>query len=160
MGDDLRLSGKRVLVVEDEFFIADELARDFAAMGAEIIGPVGTVERAMRLLHDELCIDGAVLDIKLGAAMAYPVADELLARNVPVVFATGYDADVLPRRFVDVPRCVKPAGSEQVATALLTTLDRTPPGAGPKRRPRLPRRMFAARVMARRRRIARSKFAR
>lgn len=159
MGENLRLRGKRVLVVEDEFFIADDLARDFAAMGAEIVGPVGTVEQAMRVLHDELCIDGAVLDIKLGATMAYPVADELLARNVPVVFATGYDADVVPRRFIGVPRCLKPTRSEQVAAALFRTFDGTSPGARPKRRPR-PRRTMASRVLARRRRIAASKFTR
>jgi CheY-like chemotaxis protein len=152
MGEDLRLRGRRVLVVEDEFFIADDLARDFAAMGAEIVGPVGTIDQAMRLLHDELCIDGAVVDIKLGAMMAFPIADELLARNVPVVFATGYDADVLPRRFVGVPRYLKPTRSEQVAAALAKALDRTPSGTRPKRRP--PRRPMAASVLTRRRRIA------
>ena len=158
MGKDLRLRGRRVLVVEDEFFIADELARDLAAMGAEIVGPAGTVEQAMRLLNDDCCIDGAVLDIKLGAMMAYPVADELLARNVPVVFATGFDADILPRRFIGVPRYLKPTRSEQVAAALLETSDGPPKPARPTRRPR-PRTM-APSVLARRRRTFSSKFTR
>lgn len=134
MGGDLRLRGKRVLVVEDEFFIADDLARDFAAMGAEIVGPAATLEQARQLL-DERPIDMAVLDIKLRDAVSYPVADELVARRVPVVFATGFDADVIPARFAGVPRCVKPASSGTVAALLATTFDR-PSGSRPKRWPR------------------------
>ena len=124
MAEDTLVRGKRLLVVEDEFFIADGLARDFAAMGADIVGPVPTLEQAMDLLDREPCIDGAVLDIQLRNAASYDIADELLRRGVPVVFVTGYDAAVIPTRYVDVIRCVKPVSSEKVAQALTRTFDR------------------------------------
>ena len=129
MGEDRRLHGERVLVVEDEFFIADDLARDLTAQGAEIVGPVGTAQQAMRLLDGGRRIDGAVLDIKLRDEMIYPIADELRRRRVPVVFATGYDAAIIPARFADVPCCQKPVDGEKVVQALARALDR--PGAVP-----------------------------
>jgi len=129
MGENKRLHRKRVLVAEVEFFIADDLAHDLTAQGAEIVGPVGAVEQVLRLLNGERRIDGAVLDIKLREAMLHPIANELLRRNVPFVFATGYDAATIPARFAGVPRCQKPIDGEKLAEAAALALDRPPPGA-------------------------------
>ena len=50
--------------------------------------------------------------------MAFPVADALMARGVPFIFATGYDAQIIPLRFMHVKRCEKPMASEQICAAL------------------------------------------
>ena len=103
------LTGRRILVVEDEYFLADELDRAVEAAGAVVIGPVPSVEAALDLLVGEEAPDAAVLDVNLGGALAYPVADALLERGVPFVFTTGYDQSSLPERFAAMPRLQKPA---------------------------------------------------
>src|SRR3712207_6367004 len=92
----------RVLVVEDEFYIADEMALALQKLGAEVVGPVPTKDKALALLASEERIDAAILDINLKGQAVYPVADALAERGVPFVFATGYDQAAVPpptRRF-------------------------------------------------------------
>ncbi|MCR0985416.1 response regulator [Roseomonas populi] len=112
------LAGRRILVVEDDFFIADEVTRDLRAGGAEVIGPAGTVDDALDLLDRVESLEGAVLDLNLGGEMAFPVADALLARGVPLVFATGYDAAAIPAQYAGVPCCEKPVDAARIARAL------------------------------------------
>ena len=102
------LASRRILVVEDEYFLADALSGALAAAGAIVLGPVPSVEAASDLLERE-APDAVVLDVNLGGEMAYPVADALAARGVPFVFTTGYDLSSLPERFVAVRRLEKPA---------------------------------------------------
>ena len=112
-----RLAGKRLLVVEDDYLVAMEIAWALERAGAEVIGPAPTVEAAPDAL-EQTAPDGAILDINLGAKMAFSVADALLARGIPSIFATGYDAHVIFSRFVPVKRCEKPMASEPIAAAL------------------------------------------
>lgn len=102
------LSGRRVLVVEDEYFIADDIARALRRLGAEVVGPAPNREEALALLYSGERIDLAVLDINLHGKMVHPVADVLQERGVPFVFATGYDQSVLPERHQNTPRWEKP----------------------------------------------------
>jgi two-component SAPR family response regulator len=112
------LQGCRVLVVEDEYMLAIELREELIAAGAAVLGPVGRSHLAMELIEVEPHIDGAILDINLGGENAYPLADLLVARAVPLVFITGYDASVLPSRFADVPNCEKPFDMARVTRAI------------------------------------------
>ena len=112
------LTGRRILLVEDEYFLADDLRRLFEASGAEVIGPVARVQEALDLVTGTARIDGAVLDINLWDEMAYPVADALRDRGVPFVFATGYDKGVVPKRYDAVRHCEKPVEPSEVARAL------------------------------------------
>ena len=108
----------RVLVVEDEYMLASELKDELDDAGAIVLGPVGTVEDALKLIQGEAEIDGAVVDVNLHGEMAYPVADLLLERAVPMVFTTGYDVGDLPPRFAHVVRCEKPVQLRRVAQAI------------------------------------------
>ena len=112
------LAGRRLLVVEDDYLIATDLARTFEAAGAEVVGPAATLDDALDLVEDTTHLDGAVLDINLHGEMAYAVADALLARGVPFVFATGYDEGSIPPRFAHATRCEKPVEPERIARAL------------------------------------------
>lgn len=107
----------RVLIVEDEYFIAADLAKGFAAAGIEIVGPVPSLANTLALVEREP-IGGAVLDVNLDDAKVYEVADALIERGVPVVFVTGYDRWSVPDRYRDVPLCVKPVGCDRVVEAL------------------------------------------
>jgi DNA-binding response OmpR family regulator len=112
------LTGRRVLLVEDDYFIAEEMCSAFVKNGAEVLGPVGEVGEALALISNAGRIDGAVLDIKLHDEMIYPVADALREREVPFVFATGYEETMVPAQYADVCRCEKPVEFEIIAKAL------------------------------------------
>jgi ActR/RegA family two-component response regulator len=74
----LQLAGSRVLIVEDEQMLAEYLADAMIAAGAEVIGPVATVNAAIDAIANTY-LDGATLDIKIRGEMAFPVADALAA---------------------------------------------------------------------------------
>ena len=112
-----RLHGRCVLIVEDEYLLANDLEREFRPAGINILGPVPTLLQAMALVQDQ-AIDLAVLDIALDGDNVYPLADALIGRNVPVLFVTGYDRSDIPSRYSDVPVCQKPVGPGEVIAAL------------------------------------------
>jgi CheY-like chemotaxis protein len=114
------LRGRTILVVEDEYLIADDVCDVLSDFGALVLGPAPNVEAATRLVANEPVIDGALLDINLAGTMVFGVADALVARGVPFAFATGYDRFSIPARFADVPRLEKPLRAAQVATAFET----------------------------------------
>lgn len=114
----LFLEGKSILLVEDEYFLVQDMAQAFLAAGAGIVGPAASVADALRLVAAATRVDGAVLDINLRGEMVYPLADVLHARGIPFVFATGYDRESIPERFDGHLRCEKPVRVEKVANAL------------------------------------------
>src|SRR5690242_12211001 len=61
--EQLDLTGARVLLVEDEYYIADDLRRTLRAVGATVVGPAPTLSIAMDLF-DEGNLDCAVIDLK------------------------------------------------------------------------------------------------
>lgn len=97
----------RVLVVEDSYLVAMALEQSLQLMGCEVVGPVGQVARAVDLASREP-LDGAILDVNLAGETVFPVVEELQARRIPFILASGYDAAVLPDRFRSVPRLKKP----------------------------------------------------
>jgi len=110
-------AGKRILVVEDEYFLADETRQKLDHLGAIVVGPAANVEDALRLISS-LDIDGAILDVHLGDEFVFPVAEALEAVDVPFVFATGYDAFIIPAKFSGFALCEKPTELGKIASAL------------------------------------------
>jgi len=101
------LLGKRVLVVEDDYLLATDICRALNDLGATVLGPAPTPFYALNLLGRR-GVDTAVLDIRLHNSDVFEVADELMRRGVPMIFATAYGAAAIPIRFQDVPRLDKP----------------------------------------------------
>jgi DNA-binding response OmpR family regulator len=115
---DKTLQGCRILVVEDEYLLADELQGELEDAGAIVIGPVGSLAEATALIHSEPLIHGAILDANLGSELVYPAADLLIERGVPIIFTTGYDPSVIPARFAGIPLCEKPTSIKRVTQAI------------------------------------------
>ena len=113
-----KAAGKRILLVEDEYLIAQDIIRPLIDAGAEIIGPAATVQDALRLMLSAPALDAAVLDVNLNGEMVFAVADALITRGVPFVFATGYGRESVPPRYGHITRCEKPVNAAQVAQAL------------------------------------------
>ena len=108
------------LVVEDEYLIAMNLADSLERLGFEVVGPAGSIEKAMQLIEkngDRLT--AALLDINVRNERVYSVADALSHRGIPFAFASGYDAAALPERYVKIPRYAKPVSQADLARLLV-----------------------------------------
>jgi len=89
-------SGLRVLVVEDDYLVAESLQGMLRGMGCQIVGPVSTADDACRLVKQEM-VDAAILDVNLSPGSSAPVARALQYKRCPFMFLTGYSmAGLLP----------------------------------------------------------------
>jgi DNA-binding response OmpR family regulator len=110
------LKGRNILVVEDEMMVAMMLEDILQEAGCNVIC-VGHLEQAT-LLARERDLDAAVLDENLHGQRSYPVADALVARRVPFVFATGYGETNLREIYPGRPVIAKPYRDTDVLAAL------------------------------------------
>jgi CheY-like chemotaxis protein len=101
------LKGLRVLLVEDEMVVALHLEEVLRDAGCEIVGPAGTLQSGLALVREEP-LDIAVLDVNLDGDPTFPIAEELKARGIPFVLATGYGQATLPEQWRDRPCLRKP----------------------------------------------------
>ncbi|WP_298090050.1 response regulator [uncultured Sphingomonas sp.] len=115
---DEALIGRRVLVVEDEYLLASDMANELEDAGAAVLGPVGTLDDAITAIEVDGQIDAVILDINLHGELALAAADLLLTRGIPFVFTTGYDEAAVPKRFAHIERCEKPTDMKRVTQAI------------------------------------------
>jgi len=108
----------RVLVAEDEFYVANDIALWLERAGATIIGPTPTVQETLKRLSKADDIQVAVLDINLNGELVFPVADELARRSVPLIFFSGYDDLSVPERFSSAARLSKCTDSSDLVSAV------------------------------------------
>jgi CheY-like chemotaxis protein len=108
---------RRVLVVEDEFFVAMDLSAELRSRGYTVVGPAATVEKAQALVN-EGPLYGAVLDMFLAGRPVFEVARDLLSRNTPFLFVSGYSAPEIPSWMPPRLRYIKPVAAAEVADAV------------------------------------------
>jgi DNA-binding response OmpR family regulator len=114
------LQGKRILVIEDEYLVAQVVVDFLEEAGAEVVGPFGRVDDALTFIENHhSSLDAAVLDVNLHGQKSYPIADALAINNIMLVFTTGYGGDALDGRYLDFPRCEKPFNQQELVAALL-----------------------------------------
>lgn len=103
------MSGMTVLVVEDDFIVAYDMQMMLEEQGARVLGPATSLAEAMALLAKERPTV-AVLDVNLNGEYVFPLADELLAKDVPFLFATAYadQGRLFPPATSNVTRLSKP----------------------------------------------------
>lgn len=123
--DRTELTGRAILVVEDDYFIAEELCRTLNDQGALVVGPAVDAPEARNLMDRQL-LDCAVLDVNLHGEHVFALAHELRARSVPVIFATGYDREFLPDVFRDSGYLQKPIDAAALISAVRSTLRQSP----------------------------------
>lgn len=109
--------GSAVLVVEDEWWIADIMMGILEDAGYRPLGPVQSVAGGLALI-EATPVDAALLDVNLGTEDSYPLADALIARGTPVLLVTGYQYSDLPERFRTVPLLSKPITTTGLLAAL------------------------------------------
>jgi CheY-like chemotaxis protein len=112
----------RVLVVEDEYLIADMLQTMLEELGCEVLGPVSSVKDA-KTACQTLQMDAAIVDLVLNGERADPVADALKIKGIPFGYATGMPAEGAKGNWKDHPFLIpKPYTKEQLAAALAAIL--------------------------------------
>lgn len=99
------MTGKRVLIVEDEFLVAAMLEDELIDRGATIVGPAASLAEGMRLV-ERGGFDLAVIDWNLDGEHSTPIAEALREAGVPFVISTGYG--MVPPAFADCPLLAKP----------------------------------------------------
>jgi two-component sensor histidine kinase/CheY-like chemotaxis protein len=122
------LRGARVLVVEDEVLLADDLCATLRGFGCEVVGPATDLPQAEELVQTAGRLDAAILDINIRGKPVLPLAERLLANGVPVIYTTGYA--VVPDSVRDRPGVVgvlsKPVGPDDLQAAMARGVAATP----------------------------------
>lgn len=113
------LKGVRILVVEDNFVVADALRFILASYDGTVTAIVRNLGVAFAALVTDR-IDVAILDINLNGTSVVPLADELNAQGIPFVFVSGYgDEDLLPVHLRTRPRFDKPVEPDRLVGCLI-----------------------------------------
>ena len=81
------LAGRRILIAEDEFLAALGLRRLVSAAGGVVVGPVGSVERALAWVRAG-CLDGVLLALDPSEQSIAPLAEALRERGIPFILVT------------------------------------------------------------------------
>ncbi len=116
------LEGRTILVVEDESLVAMLLETILEDMGCTPLGPISTVEEALKVVAGDAPFDGALLDVNVAGKEVFPVAAALKERGVPFVFSTGYGEGGLPEEWRGQPTLQKPFTEDAVQQALMKAL--------------------------------------
>lgn len=110
--------GAPVLIVEDQAFIALDIAFAVEDAGGTVVGPAPSIKRALELLKVHAIL-GAILDVNLPDGDISPVVDGLLKLNIPMVLQSGVGLPAnLESRFPGLIVLIKPVA----ATALVARL--------------------------------------
>ncbi|TNF19851.1 MAG: response regulator [Rhodobacteraceae bacterium] len=104
----MQLEHQQILVVEDDFLIAMDLAETLREAGAEVVGPAATVAQALELLSGQP-ITAAVLDVTLGKDVSLAVAQRLAGAGIPFVYHSGQIALLRGAGWPKAPVINKPA---------------------------------------------------
>ena len=117
------MSGRSILVVEDEPLIAMMLEDFLETLGHEVHATCGSLADALEEA-EKGGFDVAILDVNLNGESAWPVARKLREKKVPFVIATGGHVEPPPAEFADVPLIEKPYTVDRVTPALDAVLPR------------------------------------
>jgi DNA-binding response OmpR family regulator len=119
------MMGSRVLIVEDEFFIALDMGQQLADAGFDVVGPAPSVAKALSLVAEQGC-DVAVLDVNLGGETSEPVARRLRESDKPFVVLSGYATDNKLPWFGGATVLSKPLRMDDLVAALRGCVEASP----------------------------------
>jgi two-component SAPR family response regulator len=117
------LTGKRLLVAEDEAVIAMDYAAMLSSAGAEIVGTAQTVGEVINHLNQHH-VDAAIVDFVLADGNSSTLQAILTERRIPFVVVSGYPS-VLVRESKDQQVLHKPVTADHLCAAVLAVCDRS-----------------------------------
>jgi CheY-like chemotaxis protein len=117
------LSGRQVLVVEDELLVLMMIEDMLADLGCECVIAAATVDKALAAI-DAKVIDAAMLDMNLNGSNSHSVAEALAARGIPFVYSTGNGGPNMRDGYRDRPILKKPFKHDELVEILTRLLSR------------------------------------
>jgi DNA-binding response OmpR family regulator len=115
-------NGGKILVAEDNFLLGEVVCEFLHECGLAPQGPYLTVDAALAAARTDL-LDGAVLDVKLGGNLCFPICSVLQVRAIPFIFLTGYrDLSMIPAELKSAPLICKPFETSEMKSALAAML--------------------------------------
>ena len=111
---------RRVLIVEDEALIAMYVEDVISKFGYSVVGVVSNLEEALAFIESNT-LDAVVLDINLRGKLVFPLADTLMRRGIPFIFASSYGERGVPARYRVGPIVQKPFTASELRRALAET---------------------------------------
>ena len=109
-------------MAEDNLLLAEMFCDFLHDCGLEAVGPFSGVADAATAAQQRT-LDGAVLDLKLGQDLCFPICTILAARRIPFLFLTGYvDSSLIPEEFRAAQVIAKPFENGEMKSALLLML--------------------------------------
>jgi DNA-binding response OmpR family regulator len=97
----------RVLIVEDEVFVALHLKEELSAAGHEVLGPTAVPAEAQSFVQRGE-VDFAILDINLDGRSPRELAEDLRRRGIPFAYVSGYDEAHVRTNMPEAPLVSKP----------------------------------------------------
>jgi CheY-like chemotaxis protein len=107
----------RILIVEDEMLVAMNIEDMLLELGHEVAGLASRLGPALALAREGR-FEAAMLDVNLAGEASFPVADILIERGIPFLFATGYGRQGIEERYRDRPILQKPFRAAELGAAL------------------------------------------
>ena len=117
------LGGGKLLIVEDEYLIGQDLAYGPQCEGIDVLGPYASMASALEVLQRTDNVGAAILDLNISGRIAFDLAEKLSERKIPFIFYTGYESVIVPDKFRKVKRVRKPAEWQEIKRALFARAD-------------------------------------
>ncbi|RYF13664.1 MAG: response regulator transcription factor [Oxalobacteraceae bacterium] len=112
-----------VLVVDDDYYLAEFTCEALEEAGATVLGPYGSEADVLVCLGHT--VPGyAVLDLNLGSGPSFSLAREMKALGIPTLLVTGYDQSIIPYDIVDLPCLQKPVTGNMLIAAVMSLVGR------------------------------------
>jgi CheY-like chemotaxis protein len=118
---DKLLSGRSILIIEDEMLILMMIEDMLADLGCKSMSVASKIGPAITLIDGQV-FDAAMVDLNLNGIESYPIADALIEHDVPYFFSTGSSVTNIKDGYRDQDVLKKPFTFEQLSNMLSRSL--------------------------------------
>lgn len=113
----------RLIICEDEYLLAIDMAEQFAALGARVVDTVSSAAELERLLDQDKSANAVLLDVELSDGVVYDIVPRLEERGLALAFCSAHLVQERPARFAHLEWFDKLASAGEIASALCAAHD-------------------------------------
>lgn len=113
----------RVIICEDEFLLATDLAQRIEALDAKVVGSAASLAELDQLLLADMGANAALLDVQLRDGPVYDAVPRLENMGIALAFHTAYLATDCPPSCAHIPWFGKLTPVSEIVDALCAAYD-------------------------------------